>query len=220
MISTFELLSKEDCKKLCIELEKFKFTDGKQSANGYAKELKENYQLESTFEGVGYIFDSIKELMMKNRVISRHYMPVAYPRIFANYYAGGHRYDWHVDMAFMNGKRTDFSFTIALKDPESYQGGTLEMKLGDGTIKQFRLPQGHIVLYPTGQLHRVTEVTEGFRLCVVGWMQSAIGDQEDRELHSEMCVLLDSLADKYGLGWEDLNEFNQFRQKLVRRFLK
>lgn len=220
MITTLEILSKEDCQKLREELEKFKFSDGKTSASGRARDIKDNYQLEGSRSDAEYIFDGIKKLLNKHPFLANKVAPVAYPRIFANYYAGGQHYGWHVDTALMNGMRTDFSFTISLKEPDTYEGGALEMKLANGEIQSFRLPAGHMVIYPTGQLHRVTEVTSGFRLSIVGWIQSAYSDEEDRNLVSEYSDLMSFMSDKYQLDLEQSNRFSQFKQKLVRRLLK
>ena len=162
----------------------------------------------------------MEKIIKAHPFIAKKILPVSFPRIFANYYAGGHKYDWHVDSALMNGKRTDFSFTISLKDPDTYEGGTLEMRMEDGDIKSFRLPEGHMVIYPTGQLHRVTEVTSGFRLSVVGWMESAFRDEEDRSLHAELLDLMGYFKEKYELDWEERNKFYSIKQKMVRRLIK
>lgn len=219
MVTTVELLSKEDCIGLRAELEKFKFADGKSTARGYAKDLKENFQLESTVPEASYIFDQVKNVIFANSELTKYFLPVQFPRMFANYYGGGHRYDWHVDMALMNGFRTDYSFTISLVEPSTYEGGELEMKSQSGEIKKFKLPAGHMVLYPTGQLHRVTEVTSGFRLSIVGWMQSALSSQEDRALNAEFVDLMNYIKEKCDLDWDDQNRFNRFRQKLLRSML-
>ena len=220
MISTVELLSLDDCRKIRQELEKFNFTDGKNSATGYVKDLKSNYQLESTVDGVAYIFDGIKDVIRKNSYIDGHIMPEEFPRMFANYFSGGHHYNWHVDLAMINGLRTDYSFTLSLCDPKTYEGGELEMQLNNGETMSFKLPEGHMVLYPTGQLHRVTEVTSGHRLSIVGWITSAIGDTEQRHLFGEFVELMDLVKSKYDPDWTIMNKFNQFRQKLLRSTLK
>ena len=220
MIRTLTLLSEDDCKGLVTELEKFKFTDGKASATGYAREIKENFQLESTRPETTYIFDQVKKLINAHPLIKKYVMPVKYPRMFANFYSGGNHYHWHADNAIMYGERTDYSFTISVKDPSTYEGGALEMKLDNGDIKSFRLPMGDMVFYPTGQLHRVTEVTSGSRLSIVGWMQSAFKDAEDRALHAEYQDLMDWAYAECKLGWEDMNRFNQFKQKFIRRLVK
>ncbi|MDC0538441.1 Fe2+-dependent dioxygenase [Planktomarina temperata] len=220
MISTIELLTPEDCLSVRKELEKFKFADGKNSATGGAKELKENFQLESTFPEATYIFDGVRNIIKAHPFVAKNILPVSFPRLFANYYAGGHKYDWHVDSALMNGARTDYSFTISLKDPDSYEGGALEMHMDDGEIVPFRLPEGHMVIYPTGQLHRVTEVTSGFRLSIVGWMQSAFCNEEDRSLHAEFLDLMAYFKEKYELSWEEKNKFYSIKQKMVRRLIK
>lgn len=220
MISTIELFTENDCKSIRAELEKFKFADGKDTASGAAKEIKDNFQLEATIPDARYIFDGIIKIIKSHPFLKKNVEPVAFPRIFANYYSGGHKYDWHVDAALMNGMRTDFSFTISMIDPNTYEGGALELDMGDGEIQSFRLPVGHMVIYPTGQLHRVTEVTSGFRLSIVGWMQSAFSDLEDRGLNAEYIDLMEHFTKKYDLDWPEKNKLYQFKQKLVRRLLK
>ena len=220
MINVVELLSREDCEKVLAELEKFQFTSGKNSATGRAKEVKDNFQLESTRSDCAYIFDGIKRVLDNHSFLKTHIAQVAYPRLFANYYSGGHSYGWHVDQAIINGMRTDYSFTICLKDPDSYEGGILQMKMHDNSIQGYKLPQGHMVIYPTGQLHRVTEVTSGSRVSIVGWMQSIFPDLEDRLLQTEYIELFRFLRDDCKLDWDDLNRFSQFQQKLIRRLLK
>lgn len=219
MITSFQLLTESDCEKLKVELEKFKFSDGKNSATGRAKEIKANFQLEATAAGTGYIFDEVKKIVMANSFVQQNILPCAFPRIFANYYRGGHHYDWHVDHAYINQIRTDFSFTIFLQNPELYEGGFLEMRLPDGEVQSFKLPEGHIVIYPTGQLHRVTEVTSGFRLSIVGWMKSAFSSSEDRQIWSEYVDLQTLLREEYDPSTEHINHMNQFRQKLLRRLV-
>ena len=220
MIATFELLTLEDCQKIKLELEKFKFIDGKTSASGYAKDLKENFQLESTRSDSAYIFNGIKKVLLDHPYIRDNIFPQNFPRMFANYYSGGHRYDWHVDMAFMTGMRTDYSFTISLTDPESYEGGTLELELDDGSIQECRLAPGHMIIYPTGVLHRVTQVTSGNRLSIVGWIQSTVSDTEDRALFAEFIQLMTFTKEKFDPHWSDMNRFNKFKQKFYRRILK
>ena len=220
MITSIELLSRPDCERILSELEKFKFTSGKRSAIGRAKDHKENFQLESTNAKATYIFKGITQVLDKHPFLQTNIAQIAYPRLFANYYSGGHYYDWHVDTALINNLRTDYSFTIFLTDPSTYEGGVLEMKMEDGEIKQFKLPAGHMVLYPTGQLHRVTEVSSGSRISIVGWMQSAFADSEDRALNAEFCELMHFLREDLQLDWDDMNRFNQFKQKLIRRLLR
>jgi len=45
-----------------------------------------------------------------------------------------------------------------------------------------KLAAGEILLYPSTTLHRVEPVTRGQRLAVVGWVQSHIRDQGQREM--------------------------------------
>ena len=77
-----------------------------------------------------------------------------------------------------------------------------------------------MIIYPTGQLHRVTEVTSGSRLSIVGWIQSTISDTEDRALYAEFLKLMAFTKSKFNPHWTDMNRFNQFKQKFYRRILK
>ena len=94
MITTIELLSSSDCDRILTELEKFKFTDGKRSAIGRAKDHKENFQLESTNSKAAYIFKGVTKLLDNHPYLRLHVSQIIYPRIFANYYSGGNYYGW------------------------------------------------------------------------------------------------------------------------------
>lgn len=96
-------------------------------------------------------------------------------------YRPGESYGLHVDDALMGGVRTDVSFMLFLWDPETYEGGALEI---EDTLeaRQVRLPAGSVVVYPSTTLHRVTPVTRGERLAVVGWAESWVRQAERREV--------------------------------------
>lgn len=77
--------------------------------------------------------------------------------------------------------RSDLSFTLFLSDPAAYGGGALLLSGLEGE-RELKPPAGTAVLYPTGQLHRVTPVTSGERLAAVGWIQSRVGRADQREI--------------------------------------
>ena len=66
-------------------------------------------------------------------------------------------------------------------DPATYDGGALEIE-DNYAPREIRLNAGDLILYPSTTLHRVTPVTRGERLAVVGWVQSFIRSQEQREV--------------------------------------
>ena len=95
------------------------------------------------------------------------------------------KYGLHTDVAFMQlptgGMRADLSCTIFLNEPESYDGGALRVKLGDGDMR-FKLKPGEAILYPSDTLHEVEPVTKGERLVAITFMQSRIQDPFRRNL--------------------------------------
>jgi len=61
------------------------------------------------------------------------------------------------------------SFTVQLSDPDSYEGG--EVQLMDDNDGMYTLPkeQGTIVVFDSRARHRVRKVTKGTRRSLVGW---------------------------------------------------
>jgi PKHD-type hydroxylase len=97
----------------------------------------------------------------------------------------GDGYGRHVDNAFMDGGRSDLSFTVFLSAPDHYEGGALVLEQPHGE-EAFRLPAGHALIYPSTLLHRVEPVSDGERLVAVGWIQSRVRSAERRELLFEL----------------------------------
>src|SRR3546814_13901958 len=71
----------------------------------------------------------------------------------------------------------DLAFTLFLSDPDSYEGGELEIEEPAGT-RSFKLPAGAAILYPANSVHEVAKVTSGRRDVAVGWIQSLVRDAE------------------------------------------
>ena len=90
--------------------------------------------------------------------------------------------EWHVDNPFSRHGRRDLSFTCFLSDEDSYEGGSLMIKTGGEDTKEFRLPIGQVVLYPSSTLHCVTPVLSGDRYVCVGWIESYVKATEDRSM--------------------------------------
>lgn len=106
------------------------------------------------------------------------------PAMVARYQASMH-YGGHADAAFLNpGDRTirsDLSCTIFLSDPATYEGGALQIALGDARLR-FKLMAGDMLLYPSDTLHEVEPVTSGERLVAITFIQSRIRDPFRRNL--------------------------------------
>jgi PKHD-type hydroxylase len=106
------------------------------------------------------------------------------PPLITRYQPGMH-YGAHTDVAYIKlpggTLRSDLSCTIFLNDPESYEGGSLHIELGDAEI-QFKLSPGFAIIYPSDTLHQVDEVTKGERLVAITFIQSRIPDPFRRNL--------------------------------------
>ncbi|WP_178861467.1 Fe2+-dependent dioxygenase [Thiomicrorhabdus cannonii] len=177
-MKVFNVLNARQVEQLREFINGLQFEDGKATARGSAREIKENFQILETNPQAQPLFNDIRKLFMGHDALAGYTFAkeIVSPRV-ASYKQGGY-YGWHVDMAIMNRKRTDMSFTLALTD--DYEGGELEFDYGEYKTK-VRLKKGQMVVYPTGVLHQVNPVISGERLVIVGWVQSIIPNQADRE---------------------------------------
>jgi PKHD-type hydroxylase len=101
-------------------------------------------------------------------------------------------YGNHVDEPIIAGERTDLSFSLALSDPDDYEGGDLVIETDEST-QRFRLARGELLLYPAHTLHRVEPVLSGARFAVIGWLRSWIADPGQREVLFDLDRVLDAL---------------------------
>lgn len=80
----------------------------------------------------------------------------------------GH-YDWHIDGGVERNAPRKFSIVLQLSDPDSYEGGDLEVLSGPSSNRVLR-QRGMIAAFPSYRLHRVTPVTKGIRKTLVAWI--------------------------------------------------
>lgn len=152
---------------------------------------------------------------------SPHFFAAALPlRLSAplfNRYEGGETYGLHVDGAARRESggwmRTDLSCTVFLSEPESYEGGELEVVDTYGA-HQVKLPAGDAILYPSSSLHQVLAVTGGARVAAVLWLQSMVRDDGQRQQIYELDQSIQSLRAKYGDGPEILTLTNHYHNLL------
>jgi PKHD-type hydroxylase len=69
-----------------------------------------------------------------------------------------------------------------------------------GSIGEVRLrpPAGSLVLYSSGAVHRVQPVESGRREVVIGWVQSLIRDDRQREVVADLGWLLKDYLRRMG----------------------
>lgn len=84
-------------------------------------------------------------------------------------YAEGQYYDWHIDFGPGPSSIRKLSFVVQLSDPESYEGGDLQI-MNSRDPQPMPRDRGVIVMFPSFVLHRVAAVTRGVRRSLVGWI--------------------------------------------------
>lgn len=164
------------------------FVDGAATAGAGARAVKSNLQGRAVAPPIKAICEKVRRSLLDNQVFSTAALPVRFARVMVSRYEPGMGYGWHTDEALIDNTRTDLSFTLFLSDLASYEGGALEITNSSGT-EALRLPAGSVVVYSSGDLHRVTEVTRGQRLAVVGWVQSRIRRSDQRELQFKLAAV-------------------------------
>ncbi len=176
-----DLLAPHELALLCDDLraDEDSFISGKATAGWAAREVKHNDQ--SSGQAAKAAIAHVREALMDNSVFLAAVRPKEVFGLLVSRYREGMSYGTHADNPLMNGKRTDLSFTVFLNAPEDYEGGELVIDSNDGD-HSIKLPAGSVVVYPSTSLHRVTEVTRGQRLVVVGWVRSFIRNAEQREI--------------------------------------
>ena len=165
-----------------------RFVDGQTTAGYRAKRVKKNQQLAKDDKSANEARDLILIGLTRNPTFKQTAIARSVQRPLISRYVPGMTYGRHVDDALMGGDRrvrTDLSATVFLNGPEDYDGGELmiDSPFGEQAVK---LPAGAAVVYPSGALHRVAEVTRGERLAGVTWIQSFIRDPAKRELLNDL----------------------------------
>jgi PKHD-type hydroxylase len=134
-------------------------------------------------------YQKSSQLLLQAFNRSEEFREFAFPTLIAppmiTRYQPGMQYGAHADAAFIQLQggmiRSDLSCTVFLNEPESYEGGSLNIQLGDAEI-QFKLPPGYAIIYPSDTLHQVVPVTSGERLVAITFIQSRISDPFRRNL--------------------------------------
>jgi PKHD-type hydroxylase len=87
---------------------------------------------------------------------------------FTEYSAPNGKFDAHVDKGPAKAVRK-LSITLQLTDPKKYKGGDLQIMYREDPIIASK-EIGHLTVFPSFTLHRVTPVTKGKRHVLVGWV--------------------------------------------------
>ena len=182
-----EVLSKDEVKDLLDKVKALKWNEGVTNLN---KEHKNNEEL--TEEALStFVANKITAHPTVFQKALLKYMAV--PR-FNRYENNGH-YSKHVDFFKQQGIRTDWSMTLFLTEPDTYEGGELVISDLAHEPLEFKLDAGDMVLYPSGLIHHVNPVTKGDRIAVISWAQSEIEDFKERDLVTKLGDVLKTLEE-------------------------
>jgi len=170
------------------------FASGQRTAGPTARALKSNLQGERGKPEIDRIVSTVRERLLAHTEFCRFAQPAKIGRVLVSRYEPGMTYGAHFDDALIDGLRTDLSFTVFLSEPDSYEGGELEMMTTMGT-QAIKLPPGCAIVYPSDLMHAVKPVGSGVRLAVGGWVQSKVRLLEQRAILYELASATAALAD-------------------------
>ncbi len=158
---------------------------GQETAGWHARTVKNNRQLDPTTALHSALAAEVVGAMEAHPLVRAAAFPRRIHGLLFSRMGPGEGYGRHVDNAWMTGGRADLSFTLAITDPGAYAGGDLLLENPAGE-ERIRLPSGHGIVYPSTRLHQVEPVRQGERLVAVGWIESRIRHDEQRELLFEL----------------------------------
>jgi PKHD-type hydroxylase len=168
-------------------------------------------------------YQKSSQLLQQAYARSQEFLEFAFPVRIAppmmTRYRPGMKYGAHADSAFIHLPqgtiRSDISSTVFLNDPSDYDGGELNVRLGDSELS-FKLKPGEAIIYPSDSLHQVVPVTRGERLVAITFIQSRVQDPFRRNLLFE----LNEVAALEGLKMdqENFNRLQVVRENLMRHW--
>ena len=167
-------LSKEVCERyVSIVYETGDFED----ATVFSTENQEynpNNSVRSTriaFVNVPEIVDCIRHYLVEANRNAYGFDVDWFPAIQFGEYSVGSFYNWHYDVNWESDSMYDrkLSIVIQLTDENEYEGGDFEFLEIQNPVG-FR-KQGSVLVFPSYNTHRVTEVTKGIRNSLVCWME-------------------------------------------------
>ena len=214
---THSLFDKSDSLEIVQKLkaEKSSWQDGKKTAGSHAAKIKQNFQLDKESKISIEIEDLIINKIISNPLLKSFSLPsqihgVMFSRSFA-----GDGYGTHIDNPYMPSGRSDLSFTLFLNEPKDYQGGELCIQTLNKT-ERIKLSAGEMIIYPSTQLHSVAKLIDGERYVCVGWIQSYIQSNEDRNFLFGLDAGAKGLLAKHGRS-DELDLIFQAYSNLLRR---
>ncbi len=198
-----------------LKAEKSSWQDGKKTAGSHAAKIKNNFQLDKRSRTSNEIKDLVVKKIISNPLIKSFTLPSLIHGVMFTKSLPGNGYGMHVDNPYMPSGRSDLSFTLFLNKPEDYEGGSLCIQTINET-KKIKLSAGEMIIYPSTKIHSVSEVKKGERFVCVGWIQSYVQNNEDRNFLFGLDAGAKGLLAKHGRS-DELDLIFQSYSNLLRR---
>jgi PKHD-type hydroxylase len=201
MLVLSDVLTADELATIGAALAAASFVDGKLTAGWHAQSVKQNLQLAAGDPIAIDLQATIGAALERHRLLQAAVRPKLIRPVLINRYDAGMAYGDHTDNALMRQGdgwlRSDVSMTVFLNSPDDYVGGELAIETSLGE-ERFKLAAGSAIVYPSGTLHRVCEVTQGVRLAAVTWMQSWVRDPAQREILFDLDTVRQSIFAQQG----------------------
>ncbi|AHG64556.1 Fe2+-dependent dioxygenase [Advenella mimigardefordensis] len=203
LVNIPDLLSADVVMQLRKQLGLGQWVDGRGTSGYIAASQKKNLQLAETDPQAISVGNHILDKLSQNARFISATLPLKILSPMFNAYASEQEYGFHIDNAIRvdphTGERirADISATLFLSEPDEYEGGELIIQDTYGE-QRVKMPAGHMVVYPSTSLHRVTPVTRGKRVAAVLWIQSMVCDDAQRAMLFEMDNTIQQLAGELG----------------------
>ena len=204
LITIEEVLTDEELAEVRRLLQASTWASGRITAGTQAARVKNNQQLPENAPHLPELRRIVLAALQRNALFFTAALPARILPPFFNRYGGeANHYGFHVDNAMRmppDGSgyvRADVSATLFLSDPDTYDGGELEIQdtFGRHSVK---LKAGSLVVYPSSSVHQVTPVTRGERVACFMFLQSMVRDPGQRRLLYDMDMALLQLRQTVG----------------------
>ncbi len=221
LITIPDVFTPEEVRTIRDQLDTAAWDNSNKTAGVQSAEVKHNQQLDAKDATAQNLGKLILERLGHTPLFLSAALPLKILPPLFNRYEQGETFGLHVDNAIRlnpyNGEhiRTDLSMTLFFSEPEEYDGGVLEIEDHYGT-QSVKLPAGHMVLYPSTSLHRVTPVTRGARVSSFFWLQSMIKANEQRTTMYELDQTIQTLAARFGTNDPEVVRLTGIYHNLIR----
>ncbi|MGK0170751.1 MAG: PKHD-type hydroxylase [Gammaproteobacteria bacterium] len=195
---------------------------GAASAGEALTSSKRNEELELG-EHLAQVRDVVLGACSRMQGISMVVLPRLVTAPILSRYEVGMAYGSHSDAAFgQEGAeiyRTDFSCTVFLDDATAYRGGELSIETDVG-VKDYKLPAGGAVFYPTLYDHQVRPVTHGVRRACVFWVESMIRDPQKRRIMLDVAQVAEWIGAREPMDSDARRAIIRARENLMRLWIE